>query len=906
MPQSSQQFHHLTIPEVCKKLKTSPLGLTEIEAAKRREKYGLNLVPQKKRRGAFAIFAHQFQNALILILIAAFVISATLGKYGDAAVIAVAILVNAIFGFLQEHKAESAFETLRNALVYTVKARRDGTMKTINAELIVPGDIVRLTPGDRVSGDGRLIKSNNLFINESSVTGESEPVCKMHHTLALLTSRIDQTNCVRSGTVVTEGNGEFVVTSIGSLSYIGKIAKAIEQSDEEPSLLAKKLERFSRMLGGVILAFAFVIFIIGLWAGKSFEEMLLTSVAVAVAAIPEGLAITVTAILAIGMQRILREKALVRRLSAAETLGSTSIICVDKTGTLTEGIMEVERIETANGHTGVSGSQVEEKSKELVKALEIGVLCNDAYEETDAHLNERVVSGTPVDQALYKAALQSGIDILQLHSKYPRLYEVPFSSGVKSMITLHKYDGREKFELFVKGAPEKLLRDIKQIYHNGVIKPIVRGEKDAIAERITALSKNGFRVLLAGFREVGAKDRARPLLELLEEGITFVCLYGLRDPLRFDVKDTLAKAKEAGIRVLMLTGDHKLTAQCIGIELGLIGKNEAVVEGDIFTKSDDRAREIILNTASVFARVAPEDKLALVSALRKRGWVVAMTGDGVNDAPALAEADIGIALGSGTDTAKESADMVLLDNNFSVIISAIREGRIIFNNIRTVILYFLADSFSAIILLVLSFIFKLPLPLTAAQLLWINIITDGLPSFALTLEPADKTILNKKPIGSQASLVTFQMKLFIALISSIGGIMTAGLFYFFYAREGLEIARTVAFTTLAFNTLAYVYSIRDLGHPFQIRKLFSNSWLILAVGVSFALQMLALYAPPLARFLHVQELGSLEWAMIIAEVTVVLLVVEFMKLLYSLFAKTLTKKKFDDIVAPLNKGGRVA
>lgn len=880
MPTAHQSFHHFGIEELYRKLQTSPEGLTEEETARRRARFGANAIPRKKRRGAIAIFAHQFKNALILILIAAFAVSAILGEYGDAIVVAAAILVNALFGFLQEYKAERAFETLRSALTYTVKARRGGALVTVNAEELVPGDVVRITSGDRVPADGRLIKTNDLSVTEAALTGESEPVLKTHHQLPKLTAPLEQTNRVWSGTVVAEGNGEFAVTDIGEASFIGKIAQATLHADEEQSPLARKLERFSRTLGGVILALALIILIIGLWAGKDFNEMLLTSVAVAVAAIPEGLAITVTAILAIGMQRILREKALVRRLSAAETLGSTTVICVDKTGTLTEGVMEVERIETASGHTGVSGSQVQEKSKELIKSLEVGVLCNDAYEEKSEHLNECVVSGTPVDQALYRAAREAGIDIPQLQKKYQRVSELPFSSETKYMVTLNKDDGGERFELFVKGAPEKLVPFIHHIYHNGAIKPLAREEKQQISARITALSKRGFRVLLAGFREISEAHHARPLKALTEEGITFLCLYGLHDPLRPDVKDALQRAQNAGIRVLMLTGDHKLTAMRIGSELGLLHDPRQLVQGEIVQN---------INAGTVFARVTPEDKLALVQALKARGEIVAMTGDGVNDAPALREADIGIALGSGTDIAKQTADMVLLDDNFSVIVSAIREGRILFNNIRTVIVYFLADSFSAIILLLSSFIFKLPLPLTAAQLLWINIITDGLPSFALTREPARSDVLNEKPIRARAAVVTNQMKILIALISFIGGAMVTALFYFFYTREGLAIARTVAFAALALNTLAYVYSIRDLRSPFQVRQLFSNQWLLAAVGASFVLQLFALYAPPLAQFLHAAELGALEWAMIIAEVTVVILTVEFVKLLYSLFSKNVDR-----------------
>lgn len=882
---SFPSLHHLTEPEVYKKLEVSPEGLTEEEAAKRLKRHGPNAIPAKKRRGTWEIFAHQFKGALILILFSALLVSAIFGEYGDAIIVAAAILVNAFFGFLQEHKAERAFEVLRKTLTYTVKLKRDGAIKTVASEMLVPGDIVILTAGDRVPGDGRLIKTNNLYINEASLTGESEPAVKTYWPLPFETAQFDQTNRAWSGTVVTSGNGELAVAETGKQSFMGQIAEVIAGNEEAPSPLAKKLERFGRMLGGVIVGIALLILVIGLWAGKDFEEMLLTSVAVAVAAVPEGLAITVTAILAIGMQRILKQKALVRRLSAAETLGGTTVICVDKTGTLTEGLMEVERIETASGHTGVSGSQVEEKSRELVKALEVGVLCADAYEEDDPHLGNLVVRGTSVDQALYRAALHSGIDIKQLRAKYPRLEELPFSSDSKYMITVHKEDGAPGYELFVKGAPERIAPFVKQVYHNGSIKPLFPEEMENINERTEKLSKAGFRVLMAGFQRVENKQDGADLQKMLEGGIVFVSLYGLRDPIRKNVKDALSQAKKAGIRVLMLTGDHKFTAFKIGTELGLVKDQNQIIEGGAFAKSSEEQRAEILEKATVFARVSPGDKLALVEALKAQGEVVAMTGDGVNDAPALARADIGIALGSGTDLAKETADLVLMDNNFSVITSAIREGRIIFNNIRTVILYFLSDSFSAIVAIIAAFILRIPIPFSAAQLLWINIITDGLPAFALTREPPRDGIMNDPPISPNTSIINRKMRLLIAAISGFTGLAVAGLFWFFYVRDGLMVARTVAFSALALDSLVYVYSIRDLTRPLSSSRLSKNLWLLCSVIAGFALQLLALYTPVFSRFLKLAHIGWFEWSMIILETAFIVFIIEGIKIFYRVFSK---------------------
>ena len=888
MSASRKNFYQKKISDVLKEMATTRSGLTSNEVRARIHHFGENTLPKGRKLSPLAILIAQFKNALIIILIFAFGASVSLGENSDAIIIAVAIFANVVFGFVQEFKANKAFTALKKIVAYTTKVRRDNRIITLNAKELVPGDIIILEAGDKVPADSRIILANELKIGESVLTGESSPVEKTAKIIQEESPLAERVNMAFMSTSILDGKGEAVVCATGAKTEIGSIAKSLQEIDIEPSPLQKKLGSFSRSIGFLILAIAAIIFITGIWAGKEAKEMFLTSVAVAVAALPEGLAAAITVILAIGMQRILKRKALVRKLVAAETLGSTTIICTDKTGTITRGEMELDKIITFSGSPAITGSQVKETSKDLIKALEIAVLCNNCrVEARDGELEEKKIMGSPTDSALYKAALSSGIDIVQLHKKYKKCDEIPFNSDRKFMATSHEVKGEKNAAIFfLKGAPEKLLPFTNKAYVNEKVITISEREKQRLIGQADQLSSQGFRVLMAGFKE---GKNLNPLFTndnetLVPSDIVFVCFYGLRDPIRPGIQKTLKRTAGAGIKTIMLTGDHKLTAQAVAREIGLIPNNSndgAVVEGKEMAQMDDAALIDKLKTARVFARVTPNDKLRLVRLLKEQGEIVAMTGDGVNDAPALLRADIGIALGSGTDVAKDAADIVLLEDNYSVIARAVEEGRIIFDNIRRVVLYLLSDSFSAITLILGSLIFQLPLPLTAAQILWINIISDGLPSFGLTLESKEPHIMDLPPRNPNEPILNNQMRYLIALISVISGLMVLSVFYFWFYRYDIVAARSLAFVSLGINTLFYVFSIRSLRYSIFKQSFFSNQWLIAGVVGGLCLQIVPLYISPLARFLHIIPLNLFEWTIVIAQLVIVIFVIETVKLVYN-------------------------
>lgn len=884
MPVIQKKIYQKSVPAVLNELQTTHNGLTEEEAKVRLERHGLNTLPEGRKFSSLIIFLNQFKNFLILILLIAFGASLIFGENSDASIIAAAIIANVLFGFVQEFKAEKAFGALKKIIAYTAKVKREGRIVTIDARELALGDIIIVEAGDRIPADARILHAKELKVNEASLTGESLPVVKGRMRISKTAPLPERINMLYMSTTVLEGAGRAVVCATGVKTEIGSIAKSLETLQKDSSPLQQRLKGFSRAIGLAIIVVACIIFVTGLSSGREVQEMFLTSVAVAVAALPEGLAVAVTVILAIGMQRILREKALIRRLLAAETLGGTTVICTDKTGTVTKGEMELDEIFTMSGALKAIGSQVKEKSKDLIKALEIAALVNNTRVETsDSELLEQRYVGSPTDAALYKAAAHAGIDIAQLHRKYHRVDELPFNSQRKFMATFHTLDGRAQEHIaFYKGAPEELLPFVSFGYVQEKLIKLSDEDKLKLQERAETLSKRGYRVLMGGFKEF--KNDSSTMLNAPDE-LTFVCLYGLRDPIRTDVKSTLEITKRAGIITYMLTGDHKFTAEAIAEEIGLIPANQRtgryVIEGREMVKMEDDELLEKLKTARVFARVTPHDKLRLVRLLKEQGEVVAMTGDGVNDAPALLRADIGIALGSGTDVAKGAADMVLLEDTYSVIERAIEEGRMIFENIRKVVLYLLSDSFAEITLILGSLALQLPLPLTAAQILWINIISDGFPSFALTLESREPHIMDEPPRKSGEPLLNTEMKFLIGLISAVSGLMVLAVFYLLLKNYDLAHARTVAFVSLGINSLFYIFSVRSLRYSIFRQSLFSNAWLIAGVFGGLLLQIIPLYFPPLARFLHVVPLGSFEWGIVLFQSAVVIALIETVKWVYN-------------------------
>ena len=890
-----KKYFSQSIEEVLKAFKTKKEGLSDIEAKSRLKHHGLNKLPEEKMIPWFFLLVNQFKNSLVYILLGAALISFFLEDLIDMYVILAAVLVNVAVGFIQEYKAVKAMETLKKVITFYARVIRNGREKEIKAEELVPGDVVLLKAGDKVPADGRLIFSKNFEVNEASLTGESIPVKKITDQLKNDLVIAEQKNMVFMGTVVVTGVGEFVVTDTGVNTELGKIATLIRETSEERTPFQKKLDHFSRLLGYITIGVSFVIFLIGVIEGIGFTQIFITSVAIAVSAIPEGLVIAVTAILAVGMQRILKQKALVKKLVAAETLGSTTVICVDKTGTLTEGDMRVSKLVTLNHDLSpaqhyASTPQIKE-SMELVLLFKIGVLSNDAViQNPQDEFSKWKMIGNPTEKSLLSVGARLGFYREDLEKEEPRLDEIPFDSDKKYMLTLHQQ--KDKKVIYLKGAPEKVLEMSKRIQNGKAIKPMSLSLKKKFQNEFEEMSRTGLRTLAFGFQLVNSKaenlGNLKQLKELSDQFI-FLGFVGIKDPLRKKTKETIELCKKAGINIVMITGDHKLTAQAIAKELGLKSKAENILEGKDLVKLTHKELVKRIRDISVYARVTPKDKLQIVDAWQEKGEVVAMTGDGVNDAPALKTADIGIALGSGSDVAKETSDMVILDDNFRTIVAAVREGRIIFNNIKKVILYLLSDSLSEMILITGAiiinafFVKDFPLPLLASQILWINLIDDSFPSIALTFDPEEKEIMTEKPLGHNQNFFTKEMKILTLLISVVLGLGSL-LLFLFLIRNGWELVRvqTIIFTFFAVSTLFYVFSIRSLRHSVFVEKFSSNRYLIYAVLTGFIMQLMAVYFSPLQKVFRTVALRFEDWVIIGIACVIIIVLIELTKHIFIL------------------------
>ncbi len=748
-------WYSLPIEKIFGKLKTTKIGLTEAEANKRLAQYGPNKLPEEQKLSAVKIFLNQFKSPLVYVLLGAALISLILQDFSDAVIIMAGVLINTFLGFFQENKANKAITYLRRLIDLEVTVLRNSNKIKLNAKYLVPGDVVLLRAGDKIAADGRIIDADNFQVVEAALTGESIPSNKNSKILAKGAALMDRENMVYSGTAAVRGKATVVVCETGINSEIGQITQLVSKTKEEKTPLQKQLASFGKTLTYIVLAVCAFIIILGKLQGRVIfgfgpaarEGMLNTAAAVAVAAIPEGLLIAVTTILSIGMQAILKKNALVRRLVAAETLGSTSIICSDKTGTLTEGKMQVSHIVTFDKEI-----KIKEKPKyrdviglvdhDLI--LKIAVLCNDAaIQNPDDELAEWKIIGDPTESALLLAAIQSGIPYHKLARQQKRLMEIPFDTENKFMATLTKLDDKTNV-LYVKGAPEKILNFSKIIRINGVKEELTENRFKLVKSRYEKLSSQGLRLLGFAYKKIDNHKVIKNLSDELND-LVFVGFIALKDPLRPEAKEAIDLAKRAGIRTIIVTGDHKLTAKAIFTELGYKIAEKDIIEGEDLDKMSDDVFFKKISDIDIYARVSPKHKLRIIQTWQKKGEVVAMTGDGVNDAPALKSADIGISLGSSTDIAKETSDLILLDNNFRTIIAAVERGRIIFDNIKKTVLYLLADSFTEIVLIVGSLIMGLPLPILPAQIVWVNLIDDGFPGVAIAFEPGEKEVMKDKP-----------------------------------------------------------------------------------------------------------------------------------------------------------------
>jgi len=833
-------WHNLSWEETIKISGTdAEKGLEEKDVVSRQMEFGKNEIAGEKPLSGLKILFDQFKSPLIYILIIAGIITLLLKDFTDSIVIFGAVILNTIVGYFQESKASKTLQELKKIVKQTAQVIRGGREKLIDSTEMVPGDIFVLNVGEKVPADGRVIESHNLTINEMALTGEWLSAKKDANPLAKDTPLADRNNMVYMGTIVEDGKGRAMVTEISSQTEIGKVAEILKETKEEKTPLQKKLAKFSKIVGSLIALIAVFIFIEGMATGKNFLEMLTTSVAIAVAAIPEGLPVAMTVILALGMQRILRRKGLVRKLASAESLGSTSIIATDKTATLTEGRMKV--------------ADVIAPSKEL--ALKIAVLCSDAFiENPEEEIEEMIIRGRPTDRALVFAGAEAGIFRNELEKKEKRIDEMPFDPIHKYSATVHQISENE-FRLSVIGAPEKLME----------ISNLEAEEKRELERQLEKSAGKGLRIIALAYREIKVTQSPLPPVKKLveDDNLVFYGLITLNDPVRKEAKSAIRLCRQAGMRPIIVTGDHKLTAKAVAEELGFKIKAGNILEGKDLDKLGEKEFAEILPKIDIYARVEPKHKMRIIEAWQAKGEVVAMTGDGINDAPALKKADIGVALGSGTEVAKETSDLILLNDGFNIIVAAVEEGRLILDNIRKVITYLLSDSFTEIILIAVSIAGGFPLPVTAVQILWVNLIEDGLPDFALAFEPKEKDLLKLKPHNKKTPLLTKEMKAIIFVIGILTDLLLLGLFFWLLnMNHDISYVRTMIFAGLAINSLFYVFSCKSLRNNIWHINPFSNKFLVGAVFIGFALLVMGIYVPLFQTLLKTVSLGFTDWIIV--------------------------------------------
>ena len=888
----SQKWYNLTLNDIAKKLSVRKGGLTQNQVAEREKKYGANTLPTKIQAGILFLLLNQFKSSLTYILLVAAFISFVIGEHIDAYVILVAVGINVLVGFIQEYKAQNALESLRRVITRYVWVVRDNMERRIKSSELVPGDIVILSAGNRVPADGRLFEASHLKINEATLTGESLPCEKINHSLEGNLVIGDRHNMVFSGTVVTEGHGKFFVTHIGEETELGKIAKLVKDTKEVRTPLQNNLDSFSKKLGLLVLAMSFILMVMGVIYGYDYAEMFIISVAIAVAAIPEGLVIGVTVILAIGMQRILKKGSLVRKLVAAETLGSTNVICADKTGTVTVGQMRVAHIVTEN-HVFEIGSKKKKKQNEedeekgvweLKRLNQIAVYCSDAVIASSEHkkstekegLREQTVAGTATEGAILLSAVDGDFTETDLHEARPRLDEVPFDSKHKFMATLNSWTKKQNI-IYIKGAPEKILNMAQHYQAGKTSRKLTTKKRNELIKLYEKLSRQGLRVLAGAYKSSDLEHNSFDELPEYNEDLVFVGFWGIKDPLRPTAAETIKNIKKAGVRTIIITGDNRHTALAVAKELGLTPNKDEVIDGeDLASIPDSRLPEIV-KKVKIFSRATPEDKLRIVSALQKNGDVVAMTGDGVNDAPALKKADIGIAMGiTGTDVAKEVSGAILVDDNFATIVNAISEGRNIYDKIIKSTRYLLSCNSGEIFSVFIAILLNFPLPLIPLQILLMNLVTDGLPAIGLGFEPSEKDIMNRPPNNPKEKPISSHTLYLIITFGILMGLGTLLLFWLYHEQD-LSLARTIAFTTLVMFEMFAVIGSRSFKAFNKLNPL-TNKWLMYGVLSSLMIQGLVIYWPVLQPVFGTVPLTLMHWLQIIGVSSIGFFVMELSKL----------------------------
>lgn len=846
-------WHTMNVEEIKENLRTNiNIGLTDEEAKKRLEKCGLNKLEDKKKESIFIRFIKQFNDFMIIILIIASIISAIMARlegnneYIDSIIIIAIVAFNAIMGLVQESKAEKSLEALKKMSAPVAKVKRSGKITNIRSEEVVPGDILILEAGNYVPADCRLIKSSNLKVEESALTGETLPVAKNAEiSLQENVSLADTINMAFSTTIVVNGHGEAIVTETGMNTKVGKIAKMIITDEAPQTPIQKKLAEVGKILGIACLVICFAIFIIGIFKKIAPVEMFMTSVGLAVAAIPEGLPAIVTIMLSIGVTKMAKNNAIIRKLPAVETLGSSSVICSDKTGTLTQNKMKVVDVQDVNGKVVIE--------KEYKYILAMASMCTDS--NISKEKGKLIATGEATEIAIVNEALRMGENKEELYKEYPRLNDIPFDSTRKLMSTVHKY--RDKYRIITKGAPDVLLNKCTNYYYNNQINKLNESVKRKIINKNTKMANEALRVLAVAYIDLDIYPSK--IDEKIENNLTFVGLIGMIDPPRQGVKEAVTTCKKAGIKTVMITGDHILTAKAIAKDLGILKQNDIAITGQELDKISKEELETNIMKYSVFARVSPEHKVRIVKAYQSTGAVVAMTGDGVNDAPALKNADIGISMGlNGTDVAKNASDMILTDDNFVTIVEAVKQGRNIFDNIKKAVHFLIATNIGEIVTIFIGLLLGLKSPLLAIQLLWINLVTDSIPAIALGLERPDKDIMNRKPRSSKKGIFADGLWGKIFVEGTMLGILTLFAFSLGNNLYGIEVGRTMAFLSLGLLELVHSFNIKSEESIFKV-GIFENKYLVGAIIIGTLLQVGVVCVPAIANIFKLVPLNAIQW-----------------------------------------------
>ncbi|MCE4048372.1 MULTISPECIES: calcium-translocating P-type ATPase, SERCA-type [Bacillaceae] len=870
-------YHEMNENEVEEALNTDfSAGLSDDDVGKRVKQFGSNELEEGEKQSALLLFFNQFKDFMVLVLLAATLISGLLGEYIDAIAIIAIIILNSFLGFFQERRAEKSLSALKELSQPQVQVRRNGEWIKVLSRELVPGDVIKFSSGDRIGADVRVIESRSLEVEESALTGESVPVQKVTNSIKNPNLTLgDMENMGFMGTMVTRGSGMGVVIATGMKTAMGQIADLLQNAESQTTPLQRRLEQLGKILIVTALFLTVLVVGIGVLQGNDLYTMVLAGVSLAVAAIPEGLPAIVTIALSLGVQKMIRKNAVVRKLPAVETLGCASIICSDKTGTLTQNKMTVTKIWSSGRTWSVDGAGYEpqgnyyekdqvidpKNEKGLQQLLTFGMLCNHA--EIEQKSGEYVLNGDPTEGALIVAGMKAGFTKSQLLSQFEIVKEFPFDSTRKMMSVIVKDSTGRQF-VVTKGAPDVLIGQSKTILMGNRMENIGSREKSVVQAAIDGLASQALRTIAIAFKEISANTIILHEKEA-ESELVFIGLQGIIDPPRPEVKQAVKECKEAGIKTVMITGDHVITANAIAKQLGIANSQSKVLEGKELSNMSVEELEDVVEDVSVFARVSPEHKLKIVQAFQNRGHIVAMTGDGVNDAPAIKTADIGIAMGiTGTDVAKEASSLVLMDDNFASIKAAIIEGRNIYENIRKFIRYLLASNVGEILVMLFAMILGLPLPLVPIQILWVNLVTDGLPAMALGLDRPEDNVMKRDPRSPNEGVFARGLGWKVISRGFLIGLSTIAAFMFAYNEnpDNLAYAQTIAFATLVMAQLIHVFDCRS-EKSILSRNPFGNMYLVWAVISSLLLVLVVIYVPALQSIFHTVAIVPKDWLMVI-------------------------------------------